>query len=117
MRIDYFETDCNNIIYKKYIDTDDKNYIRHNEVCVEFNEPDDDQIRHDHKAKHAQWITHLFDEGQQQTRFGRQVHIKARLHPRVKQLEHAQATALRNAEHQIQGSQQTDHRLPEIFFA
>ena len=40
MRIEYFETDCYNIICKKYIDTDDKNYIRHNEVCVEFKEPD-----------------------------------------------------------------------------
>lgn len=38
MRIDYFETDCNNIIIKKCIDTSDKNYIRHNDVCVEFNE-------------------------------------------------------------------------------
>ena len=38
MRIDYFETDCNNIIYKTHIDTDDKNYIRHNKVCVELNE-------------------------------------------------------------------------------
>ena len=41
MRIDYFETDYNNIIIKKYIDTDDKNYIRHNDVCVEFKESDD----------------------------------------------------------------------------
>jgi hypothetical protein len=41
MRIDYFETDYNNIITKKYIDTDDKNYIRHNDVCVEFKEPND----------------------------------------------------------------------------
>lgn len=41
MRIEYFETDCYNIICKKYIDTDDKNYIRHNDVCVEFNEPND----------------------------------------------------------------------------
>ena len=40
-RIYYFETDYNNIITKKYIDTDDKNYIRHNDVCVEFKEPDD----------------------------------------------------------------------------
>ena len=38
MKIDYFETDCNNIIIKKYIDTSEKNYIRHNDVCVEFNE-------------------------------------------------------------------------------
>ena len=38
MKIDYFETDCNNIIIKKCIDTSDKNYIRHNDVCVEFNE-------------------------------------------------------------------------------
>ena len=41
MKIDYFETDCNNIISKKYIDTSEKNYIRHNDVCVEFNEPND----------------------------------------------------------------------------
>ena len=41
MKIDYFETDYNNIIIKKCIDTSDKNYIRHNDVCVEFKEPDD----------------------------------------------------------------------------
>ena len=41
MRIEYFEIDCNNIIYKQYIDTDDKNYIRHNNVCVELSEPND----------------------------------------------------------------------------
>lgn len=42
MKIDYFETDCYNIIYKKCIDTSDKNYIRHNDVCVELNELYDD---------------------------------------------------------------------------
>ena len=41
MRIDYFETDRYNIIIKKCIDTSDKNYIRHNDVCVEFKEPND----------------------------------------------------------------------------
>lgn len=40
MIIEYFETDCYDIIYRKYIDTDDKNYVSHTNDDVTFLEKD-----------------------------------------------------------------------------
>ena len=40
MRIEYFEINDNNIIYRKYIDTDDKNYVSHTNDDVTFLEKD-----------------------------------------------------------------------------
>ena len=38
MIIEYFEINDNNIIYRKYIDTDDKNYVSHTNDDVTFQE-------------------------------------------------------------------------------
>ena len=75
------------------------------------------QVSQNDKSQHAQRVADFLDEGQQQTGLGRQVQVKARLHPFEKELQHAPVGILRDAEHQVQRRQQTNHGLPEIFFA
>ena len=77
----------------------------------------DDQVGQDDEAQHAQWVAHLFEEGQLQARLGRQIQRETRLHPAHKQLQHLGVGAFRNAERQVQGRHQPNDRLPEILLA
>jgi hypothetical protein len=77
----------------------------------------DHEVGQDHKAEHAERVADFLDEGHEQTGLGRQVHVKARLHPAEEQLEHAHVGTLGNAEHQVQRRDQPDDGLPHVFLA